>query len=137
MSDVIAKRWLLAGAAVLLAVCIPIERGNRWHPTPAWDMPEPTDARDRELWKAQRKAESAIEWNQWVLLVPHVKGMRPWFIIDRSRSEAGHKAIGKTGIRVWVDKPEHVRFVQWFVPSQLEGVPVVVEATPVAHRVED
>jgi hypothetical protein len=98
---------------------------------------EQAEAGDPEGWKAQRKLESVIQWNQWVLLVPHVKGMMPWFIIDRSRSEAGHKAIGKAGIRVWVDKPEHVGFVQWFVPSQLGGVPVVVEATPVAHRVED
>ncbi len=74
-----------------------------------------------------------MRWNQWILLLPHVKGMMLWWIIDENvtRKEAIAKGLGQTGIRVWVDKQEHVAFVQWFVPSHLGGVPVVVEPNPV------
>lgn len=81
-----------------------------------------------ELAKAQHKAEAAITANAWVLKVPHVKGMMPWFILDKNVPDAGKRGVGETGIRVWVDKPENVREVEGQVPSQLSGVPVVVQA---------
>jgi len=81
-----------------------------------------------ELSKAQHRAEAAIAANAWVLKVPHVKGMMPWFILDKNVPAGGPKGIGKTGVRVWVDKAENVREVEGQVPSQLSGVPVVVEA---------
>jgi hypothetical protein len=87
------------------------------------------EAEHLELWKAQHKAEVAIAWNPWVFLVPHVKGMMPTFILDKN-ALAGPKGIGKTGIRVWVDSAENVPKVERWVPSQLGGVPVVVEANP-------
>jgi hypothetical protein len=93
----------------------------------AWMTPPSTEY--PELWKAQHKAEVAIAWNPWVFLVQHVKGMNPCFILNKNEP-AGVKGIGKTGIRVWVDKPEDVRWVEGWVPSQLDGVPVVVEANP-------
>jgi hypothetical protein len=82
-----------------------------------------------ELWKAQHKAEVAIEWNPWVFLVPHVKGMNPAFFVDKN-APAGSTGVGKTGICVWVDEPKNVRWVERWVPSQLDGVSVVVEANP-------
>jgi hypothetical protein len=87
------------------------------------------EAQYPELRKAQHRAEAAIAANGWVLKVPHVKGMMPWFILDKNAS-AGTKGIGETGIRVWVDEPQNVREVEGKVPSQLSGVPVVVEANP-------
>ena len=87
------------------------------------------EARDPELWKAQHRAEAAIAANPWVLKVPHVKGMMPWFILDKN-APAGTKGIGETGIRVWVDEPQNVREVEGHVPSQLSGVPVLIEANP-------
>src|SRR5258705_10755227 len=42
------------------------------------------EARYPELRKAQHKAEAAIAANAWVLKVPHVKGMMPWFILDKN-----------------------------------------------------
>jgi hypothetical protein len=92
---------------------------RRWMTPPSAEYPE--------LWQAQHKAEVAIMWNPWVLLVPHVKGMMPTFILDKN-APAGAKGIGKTGIRVAVDDPENVRWVERWVPSQLDGVPVVVKA---------
>ena len=79
-----------------------------------------------------------MRWNQWILLLPHVKGMMPWWFIDENvpREEAINKGLGQTGIRVWVDKQEHVAFVQWFVPSHLGGMPVVVEPNPAGFRLE-
>jgi hypothetical protein len=65
-----------------------------------------------------------------VFLLPHVKGMAPTFILDQNVRDAGAKGIGKTGIRVWVDNAENVAKVERWVPSQLGGVPVVVEANP-------
>jgi hypothetical protein len=90
------------------------------------------EARYPEELKAQRRAEAAIAANAWVLKVPHVKGMMPKWIMDQNvpRDEAIEKGIGETGIRVWVDEPENVREVEGQVPSQLSGVPVVVEANP-------
>ena len=92
--------------------------------------PPPDNSEYLALWKAQRKAEVAIAWNPWVFLLPHVKGMSPTFILDRKVADAGAKGVGKTGIRVWVDSAENVPKVQRWVPSTLEGVPVVVEANP-------
>jgi hypothetical protein len=89
----------------------------------------PPSAEDPELWKAQHKAEVAIMWNPWVLLVPHVKGMMPMFILDK-HAPAGVKGVGKTGICVRVDQPQNVRWVEGWVPSQLDDVTVVVEADP-------
>jgi hypothetical protein len=91
-----------------------------------------SEAEYPEEWKAQRRAEAAIAANQWVLKVPHVKGMMPWWIIDKNvpREEAIKKGIGETGVRVFVDEPENVREVEGKVPSQLDGVPVLVEANP-------
>src|ERR1700723_4591713 len=104
-------------------------------PTPGnrapWITPMPAGG-DPKLWEAEHKAEVAIEWNPWVFLVPHVKGMMPWFILDKN-APAGVKGIGKTGIRVWVDEPQNMRWVEGWVPSQLDGVPVVVEANPTFH----
>ncbi len=80
-----------------------------------------------ELWKAQHRAEAAIAANQWVLRVPHVKGLNPKFILDKN---ASNKGVGETGIRVWVDQQEDVREVEGQVPSQLDGVRVVVEPNP-------
>jgi hypothetical protein len=40
------------------------------------------------------------------------------------------RGIGETGVRVWVDEPQNVREVEGHVPSQLSGVPVVIEANP-------
>ena len=85
------------------------------------------EAEYAKLSKAQHKAEAAIAANAWVLKVPHVKGMMPWFILDKNVPAGGPKGIGVTGVRVWVDKPENVREVEGQVPSQLSGVPVVVE----------
>ena len=101
-------------------------------PTPVhrapWITPMPPAMRDLKLWEAQHRAEVAIEWNPWVFLVPHVKGVTPTFILDKNVPDAAAKGIGKTGICVWVDKPENVRWVERWVPAQLDGVPVVVEA---------
>ncbi|MGC2495271.1 hypothetical protein [Candidatus Binatus sp.] len=82
------------------------------------------------------RAEAAIAANAWVLNVPHVKRMMPKWIMDQNvpRDEAILKGIGVTGIRVWVDEPENVREVEGQVPSQLSGVPVVVEANPTDGR---
>jgi hypothetical protein len=82
--------------------------------------------------KGWHLAEAAIAANAWVLKIPHVKGMMPKWIMDQNvpRDEAIEKGFGETGIRVWVDKPENVRKVEGQVPSQLSGVPVVVEANP-------
>jgi hypothetical protein len=143
------KRWLLISATVLLAIAIPKERDIVWVPAPAtsdlrmgssaqtyrWATvtQEQAEAQDPEGWKTRRKVEDVIRWNQWILLLPHVKGMMLTWTIDEnvSRKEAIAKGLGQTGIRVWVDKQEHVAFVQWFVPSHLGGVPVVVETNPV------
>jgi hypothetical protein len=59
-------------------------------------------------------------------------GMMPKWIMDQNvpRDEAIEKGFGVTGVRVWVDKAENVREVEGKVPSQLSGVPVVVEANP-------
>jgi len=89
-----------------------------------------SEAEYPEEWKAQHRAEAAIAANAWVLKVPHVKGMMPKFILDKNVLDAGQRGIGETGIRVWVDKQENVREVEGQVPSQLSGVPVVVEANP-------
>ncbi len=99
---------------------------------------EQAEARDPEEWKTRRKIEEVIRWNQWILLLPHAKGMTLTWIIDEHvpRNEAIAKRLGQTGIRVWVDKQEHVAFVRSFVPSHLGGVPVVVEANPVDFRLE-
>ena len=93
---------------------------------------EQLEAEYPEELKAQRRAEAAIAANAWVLKVPHVKGMMPKWIMDQNvpRDEAIEKGIGETGVRVWVDEPENVREVEGQVPSQLSGVPVVVEANP-------
>jgi len=149
VSIVITKRWLLISATVLLAVAIPKERDVVWVPAPptselrmgssaqtyrwATVTQEQSEARDPEGWKTRRKVEDVIRWNQWILLLPRVRGMMLTWIIDENvpRKEAIAKGLGQTGIRVWVDKQEHVAFVQWFVPSHLGGVPVVVEANPV------
>jgi len=93
------------------------------------------EARNPELWKAQHRAEAAIAANGWVLKVPHVKGMMPWLILDKNlphplTNEDILRGIGETGIRVWVDEPQNVREVEGHVPSQLSGVPVLIEANP-------
>src|SRR5271156_5507454 len=74
--------------------------------------------------EAHRRSEAAIAANQWVLKVPHVTGMNPLFLLDKS---AAPKRVVKVGIRVWVDQPNNVREVERKVPSQLDGLPVVVE----------
>src|SRR5260221_6102306 len=96
-------------------------RAENYRAGTVWITPMPQGG-DLKLWEAQHKAEVAIEWNPWVFLVPHVKGMNPMWIIDKNvpRKEAITKGIGKTGIRVWVDKPENVRWVERWVPSQLD-----------------
>jgi len=147
VSVVIAKRWLLISATVLLAVAIPKERAVVWVPhTPTSELrmgssaqtyrwatvtQEQAEAQYPEAWKAERRVEEVIRWNQWILLLPHVKGMMPLFVFDKNSTEVWRKGIGRIGIRVWVDKQEQVAFVQWFVPSHLGGVPVVVEPNPV------
>ena len=144
------RRWLLISAAVLLAVAIPKERDVVWVPhTPTSELrmgssaqtyrwatvtQEQAEAQYPEAWKAERRVEDVIRWNQWILLLPHVKGMMPLFVFDKNSTEVWRKGIGRIGIRVWVDKQEHVAFVQWFVPSHLGGVPVVVEPNPVIRR---
>ena len=117
-------RYIAVLALIAWYVMTPPTPGNR----APWITPTPAGG-DPKLWDAQHKAEVAIEWNPWVYLLPHVKGMNPKFILDKN-APAGSKGIGKTGIRVWVDKPENVRWVERWVPSQLEGVPVVVETNP-------
>ena len=94
-----------------------------------------SEAEYPEQWKAQRRAEAAIAANGWVLKVPHVKGMMPWLVLFKNlphplTKEDILRGIGETGIRVWVDEPQNVREVEGKVPSQLSGVPVVVEANP-------
>jgi len=96
---------------------------------------EHAEAQYPEAWKAERRVEDVIRWNQWILLLPHVKGMWPLFVFDKNSTEVWRKGIGRIGIRVWVDKQEHVVLVQWFVSSHLGGVPVVVEPNPV-NRLE-
>jgi hypothetical protein len=81
-----------------------------------------------QLWKAQRRAKAAIAANAWVLKVPHVKYVKPDFIIDEN---ARPKGVGATGIGVFVDKSENVREVEGKVPPQLDGVRVLVRAIPV------
>ena len=93
-------------------------------------MTPPPTGPDLKLWEAQHKAEVAIEWNPWMFLVPHVKGVMPTFILDKNVPGAAAKGIGQTGICVRVDKPENVSWVESWVPSQLDGVPVVFEADP-------
>jgi hypothetical protein len=124
-------RYLAALALVVWYVTTPPTPGNR-NP---WITPTPAESpglsvRDRELWDAQHKAEVAIEWNLWVYLVPHVKRMNPIFILDKNAPADGPKGVGKTGICVRVDKPDNVRWAERWVPSQLEGVSVAVEADP-------
>jgi len=149
--NVTTKRWLLISATVLLAVAIPKERDVVWVPAPptsdlrmgssaqtyrwATVTQEQAEARDPEGWKTRRKVEDVMRWNQWILLLPHVKGMMLMWIIDKNvpRKEAIVKGLGQAGIRVWVDKQEHVAFVQWFVPSHLGGVPVDVDTNPIFH----
>ena len=114
-------RYVAALALAIWYLLTPPAGRTVWMTLPSAEYPE--------LWKAQHKAEVAIAWNPWLFLVPHVKGMMPWFILDKN-APPGAKGIGKTGIRVWVDKAENVRWVEGWVPSQLEGVPVVVEADP-------
>ena len=130
-------RYIVVLALIVWYVMTPPTPGNR----AVWITPMPAESpglspRDRELLKAQHKAEEAIVWNVWVYLVPHVKGMNPMWIIDKNvpREEAIAKGIGKTGIHVRVDKQENVRWVEGWVPSQLDGVPVVVEADPTGRR---
>jgi len=118
-------RYIAALALIVWYVMTPPTPGNR----APWITPTPAGG-DSKLWDAQHKAEVAIEWNLWVFLVPHVKGVTPTFILDKNVPDAAARAIGKTGIRVWVDKPENVRWVEGWVPSQLDGVPIVVEANP-------
>ena len=91
---------------------------------------KPSQIRPTVSLEGWRRAEAAIAANAWVLKVPHVKGMNPKFILDKNVPAGGRKGIGVTGIRVWVDKAENVREVEGQVPSQLSGVPVVVEANP-------
>jgi len=147
VSVVITKRWLIVSATVLLAAAIPKERDVVWVPhTPTSELrmgssaqtyrwatvtQEQAEAQNPEAWKAERKVEDVIRWNQWILLLPHVKGMMPFFVFDKNSTEVWRKGIGRIGIRVWVDKQEQVASVQWFVPSHLGGVPVVVEPNPV------
>ena len=82
------------------------------------------DAVVLEAREAYRRSEAAIAANQWVLKVPHVTGMSPAYFLDTS---AAPKRVIKGGIRVWVFKPNNVREVERKVPSQLDGVRVVVE----------
>jgi hypothetical protein len=89
-----------------------------------------SEAEYPEQWKAQRRAEAALAANAWILKVPHVKGMMPKFFLDKNVPNAIEKGIAETGVRVWVDDPQNVREVEGQVPSQLSGVPVVVEANP-------
>jgi hypothetical protein len=94
-----------------------------------------SEAEYPEQWKAQRRAEAAIAANSWVLKVPHVKGMMPALILDKNlphplTNEDILRGIGETGIRLWVDEPQNVREVEGHVPSQLSGVPVLIEANP-------
>jgi hypothetical protein len=94
-----------------------------------------SEAEYPEQWKAQRRAEAAIAANSWVLKVPHVKGMMPSLVLYKNlpnplTNEDIPRGIGETGIRVWVDEPQNVREVEGHVPSQLSGVPVVIEANP-------
>jgi len=147
VSVVITKRWLIVSATVLLAAAIPKERDVVWVPhTPTSELrmgssaqtyrwatvtQEQAEAQNPEAWKAERKVEDVIRWNQWILLLPHVKGMMPFFVFDKNSTEVWRKGIGRIGIRVWVDKQEQVASVQWFVPSHLGGVPVIVETNPV------
>jgi hypothetical protein len=127
-------RWMLAAALTLF-----IAQGAHaqdYTPNPAATPSEqseprkPGQIRPTVSLEGWHRAEAAIAANAWVLKVPHVKGMNPKWIMDESvpRDEAIEKGTGVTGIRVWVDKPENVREVQGRVPSQLDGVPVVVEA---------
>lgn len=107
--------------------------GQQAPPTRAAQIPTVSQAQsDAELLERWKAAQAAIAANAWVLKVPHVKGMMPMWIIDQNvpRDEAIMKGIGETVIRVWVDEPENVREVEGQVPSQLGGVPVVVEANP-------
>jgi hypothetical protein len=73
--------------------------------------------------EAHRRSEAAIAANQWVLKVPHVTGMNPIFFLK----SAAPKRVVEGGIRVWVDQPNNVREVERKVPSQLDGIRVVVE----------
>ena len=99
---------------------------------------KPSQIRPTVSLEGWRRAEAAIAANAWVLKVPHVKGMMPKWIVDQSvpRDEAIEKGVGVTGVRVWVDEPENVREVARQVPSQLSGVPVVVEANPTGFVLE-
>jgi hypothetical protein len=112
----------------------PSQKGDLRKPSQIWPTVSQAEveARYPQGVKAWRRAEAAIAANAWVLKVPHVNGMMPCWIMDKKvpREEAIEKGIGVTGIRVWIDKPENVREVEGQVPSQLSGVPVLVEANP-------
>lgn len=82
------------------------------------------DAVVPEAREAHHRAEAVIAANQWVLKVPHVTGMNPLLFLDES---AAPKRILRGGIRVWVDQPNNVREVEHKVPSQLDGLQVVVD----------
>ena len=81
------------------------------------------DAVVPEAREAYRRSEAAIAANQWVLKVPHVTGMNPTFFLK----SAAPKRVVEGGIRVWVYQPNNVREVERKVPSQLDGLRVVVE----------
>ena len=81
------------------------------------------DAVVPEAREAYRRSEAAIAANQWVLKVPHVTGMNPTFFLK----SAAPKRVIEGGIRVWVYRPNNVREVERKVPSQLDGLRVVVE----------
>jgi hypothetical protein len=144
-------QWMLALALTVFIVqgaaagdstpdpaATPAQKGELRKPWQIWPTvsQEQMEAEYPEELKAQRRSEAAIAANVWVLKVPHVKGMMPKWIMDENvpRDEAIEKGIGETGIRVWVDEPENVREVEGQVPSQLSGVPVVVEANPTDFR---
>jgi hypothetical protein len=123
--SIVKPRNIAAFALVVWYILTPPDVSHRASMTPP-----PDNSEYLGLWKAQHKAEVAIAWNLWVFLLPHVKGMRPMFILDKNVADAGAKGVGKTGIRVWVDSAENAPKVERWVPSKLEGVPVVVEANP-------
>lgn len=89
--------------------------------------------------EAHRRSKAAIAANQWILKVPHVTGMDPILFPDKERlawiranpshvrNNTALKGGVEGGIRVWVDQPNHVREVERKVPSQLDGLRVVVE----------
>lgn len=106
------------GAALLAATSsLPAEVFAQTYPTVSRSESE---AQHPDLWAAQHAVEKVIAKNQWLKKVSHVTDVHVMFVAEQDAD----------GIAVFVDKPDNIPEVEGKVPSQLGGVPVVVESSP-------